>query len=129
MSATVSVNKVKPKDAFTLLPGISLSATIAGVAFALKQLAGISILSPLILAIVVGAAIRNSGGMPAAAQPCVTFSARRLLRAAIILLGLQLSFAQVLEVGFRGLLVLTAIVLATLAFSRWCGRRLGVSPN
>jgi len=129
MSATVSVTKAKPNGVFTLLPGILLTAGIAGIAFALKQLHGISILSPLILAIIVGAAIRNVAGMPAAAQPGVTFSARRLLRAAIILLGLQLNFAQVLEVGVRGLLILAIIVLATMAFSRWCGRRLGVSPQ
>ena len=129
MSATVSVTKAKSNTVFTLLPGILLTAAVASVAFAFKQVPGLSILSPLILAIVVGAAIRNIAGMPAAAQPGVTFSARRLLRAAIILLGLQLSFAQVLEVGFRGLLILSVIVLATMAFSRWCGRRLGVSPQ
>src|ERR1700688_421479 len=100
MTNASTLNPAKPSGVFWLLPGLVLTAVIAAISFGLKQLPGVAILSPLILAIVVGAAIRNTWGMPTGAQAGVTFSARRLLRFAIILLGLQLSFAQVLEVGF-----------------------------
>jgi uncharacterized integral membrane protein (TIGR00698 family) len=129
MAENSTVNWAKWPGILALLPGIILTAVIAGLAVALRQLPVISVLSPLILAIVIGAAIRNTCGMPFASQAGVTFSGRRLLRVAIVLLGLQLSFTQVLEVGFRGLLALAVIVLGTVLFSRWCGRRLGVSPQ
>jgi uncharacterized integral membrane protein (TIGR00698 family) len=129
MTNASTLNPAKPSGFFWLLPGFVLTAAIAAIAFGFRQLPGVAILSPLILAIVVGAAIRNTWGMPAGAQAGVTFSARRLLRFAIILLGLQLSLAQVMEVGYRGLLALAVVVLATMAFSRWFGRRIGVSPQ
>ena len=44
------------------------------------------------------------------------------------MLGLQLSVAQVMAIGFPGLLQLVGIVCGTILFCRWCGRRLGVGP-
>jgi hypothetical protein len=60
-------------------------------------------LSPLIIAIALGLVFHNTVGTPAAFRPGVVFGMRRVLRFAIILLGLQLSLAQVVEVGAAGL--------------------------
>jgi uncharacterized integral membrane protein (TIGR00698 family) len=109
-----------------ILPGVLLTSLVAAFSFGLRQLPGIAIFSPMILAIVIGIAFHNLVGTPAWAQQGVTFGVRRLLRFAIILLGLQLTAAQVIEVGGRGLVIISATLLATFAFTVWMGRLLGV---
>jgi uncharacterized integral membrane protein (TIGR00698 family) len=54
---------------------------------------------------------------------------KRLLRAAIILLGFQLTLSQVAEVGGPGLLIVAATLAATFVFTVWAGRALGVDPK
>jgi uncharacterized integral membrane protein (TIGR00698 family) len=80
----------------------------------------------MILAIVIGIAIRNIVGTLSPAHPGITFSLRRLLRAAIMLLGFQLTFAQIASVGGRGLLIIAVTLIATFIFTVWAGRVLGV---
>ena len=108
------------------VPGLFLTATIAAAAFGLRNLSGITPLSPLIVAIVLGIAFHNTVGTPAAFKQGVVFSMRRVLRFAIILLGLQLSLSQVVEVGGAGLAIIASTLAATFLFTVWFGRRLGV---
>jgi uncharacterized integral membrane protein (TIGR00698 family) len=107
-------------------PGLFLTAIVAAAAFALRQIPGVGTLSPMILAILLGIAFHNIVGTPTWAKAGVTFGLRRVLRAAIILLGLQLTIAQVIEVGGRGLLIIALTLVATFAFTVWTGRLLGV---
>ena len=111
---------------FALLPGLVLTAAIAGVAFALRELPYVGIASPMILAIGMGITLQNSWGTPAAAKPGVTFSMRRVLRFAIILLGLQLTAAQLVAVGGIGLAIIAATLVTTFAFTTWLGRVMGI---
>ncbi len=110
----------------TLVPGLLLTGVIAGGAFALRQLPGLGIFSPMILAIVIGIGFHNLLGTPRAAKAGITFALKRVLRFAIILLGLQLTAAQVAEVGIGGIAVIAATLAATFGFTLWLGRRLGV---
>ena len=107
-------------------PGVLLVAAIVGAAFALRRIPGMGLLSPMILSILLGIAVRNTIGAPAAAQPGVAFSARRLLRLGIILLGVQLTASQIAEVGATGLAILVLSVVATFLVTVWLGRLLGV---
>ncbi|MEO6840317.1 MAG: YeiH family protein [Bradyrhizobium sp.] len=107
-------------------PGLLLASMTAGAAYALRQLPGMATFSPMILAIVIGIAFHNLVGTPAWARQGVTFSMRRLLRIAIILLGLQLTIAQVIEVGGRGIGIIAATLVTTFAFTVWMGKLLGV---
>jgi len=109
-----------------LLPGLFLTFTIAGAAFGLRNLTGIAALSPLIIAIVLGMAFHNTVGTPPALKPGVVFSMRRVLRFAIILLGLQLSLSQVAAVGIVGIAIIVVSLVGTFLFSVWLGRRLGI---
>jgi uncharacterized integral membrane protein (TIGR00698 family) len=109
-----------------ILPGLLLASLIAGAAFAARRMPGMGIFSPMILSIVIGIAFHNVIGTPSWAKPGVSFSLRRLLRIAIILLGLQLTASQVVEVGGRGLGVIAASLLATFIFTVWLGKLLGV---
>lgn len=110
-------------------PGVLLTAAIAGAAFALRRIPGVSVLSPLILAILIGMVVRNTVGRPAWAHAGAAFSMRRLLRLGIILLGLQLTVAQVARVGAGGVCLIVASLAATFLFTTRLGRLLKVDPG
>ncbi|RDW13850.1 YeiH family protein [Paracoccus thiocyanatus] len=112
-----------------VLPGLGLTFAIACAATAVQRLTGIAALSPLVVAMVLGIALRNLGGTPQAARPGITFSLRRVLRFAIVLLGFQLTLDQVRAVGLPGLAVISVALAATFVFTRWAGRLLGVEPR
>jgi uncharacterized integral membrane protein (TIGR00698 family) len=110
----------------SLWPGLLLTGTIAAVAFALRLLPALGHLSPMILSIVIGVGLQNVVGTPRRAVPGVAFSLRRVLRIAIVLLGLQLTVAQLIEVGAPGLGLIAVCIAATLGFTVWLGKLLGV---
>jgi uncharacterized integral membrane protein (TIGR00698 family) len=107
-------------------PGVFLAALISAAAFGLHELPGITALSPLILSILLGIAFHNLVGTPARAQDGVGFALKRILRLAIILLGLQLTAAQIADVGTTGLAVIALTLVATFLFTTWFGQLLGV---
>jgi uncharacterized membrane protein YadS len=111
------------------LPGLMLNLMVAGVALGIRQLPGMTSFSPMILSIIIGIAFHNIVGTAAWAKQGVTFSLRWLFRFAIILLGLQLTASQVIEIGGRGLGIVVATVLATFGFTVWMGGLLGVQPK
>ncbi|WP_432283797.1 YeiH family protein [Aminobacter sp. BA135] len=112
-----------------LLPGLLLAAGIAALAFALRHLPGLGSFSPMIIAIVLGIAFHNLAGTPVQAKPGVAFSMRKVLRFAIILLGLQLTASQVAEVGITGVAIIAATLVATFTFTVWLGRLIGVEQK
>ena len=114
------------QTALAILPGLLLASAVAASAYGLRRMPAMATFSPMILAILLGMAFHNLVGTPAIAKPGVTFSQRRLLRIAIILLGLQLTITQVIEVGGRGLGIIAATLVATFAFTVWMGKLLGV---
>ena len=111
----------------TTLVGLALAAGIALLATALRHLPGLGLFSPLILAVLLGILVKNTAGVPKICQPGITFSLKRILRLAIILMGLQLSLLQFIQVGPIGLMIVAATVGSTFIFTCWLGRQLGVS--
>ena len=113
----------------TVIPGLLLTAGVAGLAFALRRVPGVAMLSPMILATLIGMTLHNVFGTPAWAKPGITFSLKRVLRLGIILLGLQLMASQVAQVGFAGVGVIAATLVATFVFTKWLGRVMGVDAK
>jgi uncharacterized integral membrane protein (TIGR00698 family) len=113
----------------SVLPGLLLTFGIAAAAFGLHALPGLSALSPMILSIFLGIAFHNFVRTPTWAKPGVRFSLRRILRLAIVLLGLQLTAQQVVAVGGTGLAVIVITLLATFVVTTWIGRLLGVDAG
>jgi uncharacterized integral membrane protein (TIGR00698 family) len=109
-----------------LWPGVLLAAAIVAAAFVVRRLPGLGVLSPMIVSIILGIAFRNTIGTPTVARAGVAFSARKLLRLGIVLLGLQLTAAQVVEVGAAGLAILALCVVSTFVVTVWLGRLIGV---
>lgn len=115
-----------PLAPLRLVPGLFLTAMIATMALALHRLPGFVLFSPMILAIIIGMAFHNLVGTPRRARAGVAFTMRRILRAAIVLLGLQLTVHQVAAVGVRGLAVIALSLAATIMFTKWLGKLLKV---
>ncbi|MGH6679022.1 MAG: YeiH family protein, partial [Bradyrhizobium sp.] len=109
-----------------VLPGVAITSSVAAASYGLRSIPGLTILSPMILSIFLGITIRNTVGTPAIAKAGIAFSLRRVLRFAIILLGLQLTAAQAAEVGAMGLAVIVTGLIATFLFTKWLGRVIGV---
>jgi len=109
-----------------LAPGLLLAVLIVAAAFTLRGLPGLGAFSPMILAIMLGIAFHNIIGTPARAKAGVAFALRKVLRLAIILLGLQLTFTQVAAVGASGVALIVVTLVCTFAFTTWLGRLIGV---
>lgn len=114
------------ESARAITPGVGLAGAIALTAKLLHSVPGIATLSPMILAITIGIAVRNLVGTPSFARPGIAFSMRRLLRFAIVLLGLQITLTQLAAVGAGGLLIVVTTLVATFGFTLAAGRVLGV---
>lgn len=115
-----------------LLPGLAVIGTVVGVSFmveaTVKRYTPI-VLSPLVTAVVFGAILANLKLLPHASLSGIRFSAHGLLRLGIVLLGLQLSFAQVRDIGATGLLLVVSVVGVTFFGTRWLGQRLGLTKG
>lgn len=111
-----------------LLPGLALGALVAAAAFGIRMtgLPGLASLSPLMLAILLGMAVRNTVGRPEATRAGLAASLRRPLRTGIVLLGLQVTLGEILGIGIAGLALLAFALAATFVFTVWLGERLGV---
>ncbi|MDR3496767.1 MAG: YeiH family protein [Ancalomicrobiaceae bacterium] len=109
-----------------LMPGLGLAVAVAVAAYALRFIPGVATFSPMILAILIGAIWRNTIGTPESTRAGISFSLKRLLRLAVMLLGLQLTLAQVAEVGVAGMAVIILTLVSTFLATKWVGRLMGV---
>ena len=115
-----------------LLPGLGLAGAVVGVSFAVEALVKRYtpiVLSPLVAAVVFGAILANLKLLPQVCLGGIRFAARSLLRLGIVLLGLQLSFGQVRDIGVPGLLLVLGVVGITFFGTQWLGQRLGLSKG
>ena len=108
----------------TRAPGLALTLAVALVAYLVNSL--VPVVSALLVAIVVGAVLRNARAVPAAAEPGVRYAARTVLRLGVVLLGLQLSVPQVLALGWGAIAVILVTVTLTWTLTLAVGRWLGV---
>lgn len=111
----------------TLAPGLLLCLAVAVLAQLIAPL--IPGVSALIIAIVVGIAVANTTGLPSVVTAGTDFSAKKLLRAGIVLLGLQLVLGDILALGAPMLLVVVVIVAGGIFGTMALGRLLGVAPR
>lgn len=129
-SALASVprtSRARPSTAARLRARAPGLLAVAGLTVAcLLAARAVPAVSPLLLAIVVGAVARNAGVLPAVARPGVAWAARHLLRAGVVLLGLQLSVPAVLALRPGEVALVVVTVAATFTTTRWAGARLGV---
>lgn len=108
-----------------LAPGLAVCAVGTAVALGVNKL--VPAVSPLLVGIVLGVALANIVNLPEQLAPGLQFSAKRLLRVGVALLGLQLMLGDVLELGWGVIVMVVAIVALGIAGTMLMGRALGLS--
>jgi uncharacterized integral membrane protein (TIGR00698 family) len=127
-------------EAFTLagvtMPGLALLVAIATLATSGARAIGVSLMgferspvSPILVAILVGLAIRNGVGMPAVYEAGVRLGQKRVLRLGVALLGIQLSLGAAGAIGLVALPIVAGCIAAALALAGFVARRLALPPR
>lgn len=104
-------------------PGIVVSVLIAAVSRLLESLLPIHIIGASVIALFIGMII-NSFWHPAWLKEGLTFTSKRVLKFAIILLGLSLSIGTVIEVGKLSLIVMVFTLLTCFGGGYFIGKAL-----
>jgi uncharacterized integral membrane protein (TIGR00698 family) len=113
-----------PRDGW---PG--LVVLLLGVAASYAVNRAVPSISALTVAVLLGALARNCGLLRAGALRGIAPVTKRLLRAGIVLLGLQLAFTQILGLDAAVLLVIIFTVTVTFVGTIGLGRWMGVRPG
>ncbi len=120
------VHTLNPLPTRAALPGLLLVALATAAASGLARV--VPSLNASTVAVVLGALVVNTGLHHPVLRAGTHYAAHRLLRIAVVLLGLQLGLPQLLGIGVGGLAVVVATVTITFAGTRLLGRVLGLSP-
>ncbi|MGV9950085.1 YeiH family protein [Rhodococcus aetherivorans] len=108
-----------------LAPGVAMCLIVAILSMAAARF--LPAVSPLLIAIVIGAVGANLLTVPQRLQPGMTFSSKKLLRVGIALLGLQLMLADIFGLGWKIMAVVVAVVSLGIVGTMLVGRLLGLS--
>ncbi|WYY08887.1 putative sulfate exporter family transporter [Gordonia hydrophobica] len=110
-----------------VVPGLALCGVGTALAIGINKL--VPTVSPLLIAIVLGAVLANTVSLPQQLSPGLQFSAKKLLRLGVALLGLQLVLSDVLQLGWGILGVVVVIVvlgiIGTVLVGKWMGIAVG----
>ena len=116
-----------------ILPGVILCGAITAVGYGLQQVelaaTGRAWIEALVIAILVGAAIRTFWNPGKSWKPGIDFSAKLLLEIAVVLLGASVSAATILSAGWVLLASILGIVAGTILLSFAIGRMLGLKKR
>ena len=128
---------------FRVVPGLALAVSVMLLAGQAAHLLGAGLLrlqgldpagraspiSGISVAILLGLAAANTIGTAALFRPGLAFSVKRILRLGIILVGIKLSFFDVVKLGAWGVPVVAVIIVVALVTTTLIARGLGVSDN
>ncbi|MBF2050554.1 MAG: YeiH family putative sulfate export transporter [Elainella sp. C42_A2020_010] len=114
-------------QSIALLPGLMLTALIAAFSLSIEHALTLTFFNPLLISVFVGMAIQNFWGTPSRFRAGIHCSMKRILRLAVILLGLKLSLTEVLAVGPVGLMIVISSSVSTFYLTCWLGRCLHIS--
>jgi uncharacterized integral membrane protein (TIGR00698 family) len=135
--------RAPPSKIIGILPGLALAAAVMlasgevarrlGAVF--LRLEGVdpagraSPISGISMAILLGLLVANTIGTARVFRPGLAFAVRWMLRLGIILVGIRLSFFDVIRLGAWGIPVVAVIVAVALVAATGLARLLGVSNN
>ena len=116
------------RGAVRILPGLGLCLLVTGAAVLMERAEaaafGATWLEALVLAILVGTAVRTAWTPRPAFQPGIAFSAKLLLEIAVVLLGLSISARMIVAAGPGLIAGIAGIVVVAIAASYGIGRAL-----
>lgn len=106
------------------LPGLALSTAIAVVATAIGH--ALPVVGAPVAGIVIGVLLASVRRPGTALGPGISFSSRFVLQLSVVVLGSQLSLAEIARVGVESLPVMLGTLAACLVAAWFIGRRLGI---
>lgn len=109
------------------LPGLLLALAVACVATTLAAL--LPIVGAPVLGIVLGVIIASTRKPSTLFTPGIAFASKRVLQLAVVLLGTQLSLAEIAQTGVQSLPVLLGTLAVCLLLAAWLGRLLGIPSD
>jgi uncharacterized integral membrane protein (TIGR00698 family) len=116
---------LRPLDrAGRLVPGLALAAAIAVVATVVGRF--VPVVGAPVVGVVLGAVLGTVRRPAAVLRPGITTASKTVLQVAVVLLGAQLSLAQVATVGASSLPVMLGTLVICLVAAWGIGRALGV---
>lgn len=89
----------------------------------------IDAVSPHVVAVAFGILGATFGRIEQVFRPGLRFSAKKVLRAGIVVLGFRLSLSELGALGPRALMAVAVVVAATFFGTRWLAARLGLTPS
>ena len=110
-----------------MLPGIALSLAIAAVATFIESILPIHVIGAAVIAMFIGMLLNHFIKDKTVLSPGVKFTSKRLLKFAIILLGLSLNITTILHVGKMSLLVMIFTLLTCFGGGYFIGKALGLN--
>ena len=126
-ATTPRVSSPTPSRTPSALPGLALALGVAILSMLVAPL--LPGISALILAIVVGVVLANTVPLPRATAPGLAIASKKLLRAGIVLLGLQVALGDLASLGAGMLLVVVAVVGLGILGTALLGRLVGVGRH
>ncbi len=111
----------------SLLPGLAVVAVLAVIATLLGRLE--PVIGAPVIGVVLGVAVSAWARRRARVQRGIAFAGRTLLQIAVVLLGAQLSLAQVARIGVTSLPVMVGTLATCFTLAHFVGRRLGVERD
>lgn len=108
-----------------LAPGLAWVSVATAISMAVNYF--LPTISPLLVAIIIGAVSTNVMRIPERIQPGLQFSAKRLLRVGVALLGLQLMLRNIIDLGWGMIVVVVAIVSLGITGTMFAGKLLGLT--
>ena len=107
-------------------PGLAVAGLATVIAYAVAH--AVPSLNPSTVAVALGVLVANARLHHPRLHAGTHVASHRLLRIAVVLLGLQLGVSQLLHLGAKGLAVVVVTVAVTFTGTRLLGRALGVPP-
>jgi uncharacterized integral membrane protein (TIGR00698 family) len=119
-----------------LLPGLAIALAFAVVGKAASEAIGTGLLqlerspiSPILFAILLGLAVRNTIGLPSVYEAGVQLCLKRVLRVGVALLGIRLSLGAMGTIGLAALPIVVGCIAAALLLVSWISRAVGLPPR
>lgn len=119
-----------------VIPGLVLALALALAGQYLSELIGVewmglpkSPISAILVAIVLGVALRNLVRLPEAVGPGISFCLKRVLRLGIVLLGIRLSLGELGAIGLRSLPVIIVAAGSALLLVSALSKRLAIGTR
>ncbi|HEV2072962.1 MAG TPA: putative sulfate exporter family transporter [Thermomicrobiales bacterium] len=117
----------------SLAPGILLAVAVTVVALIIarieEEILGHAILEPLVLALILGLALRAMWAPPSFLEPGIRFAGKQLLEFAIVVLGLTLDLGDIVDAGTEILISVLLLVSMTLIVGVVIGRAMGLGTR